>query len=444
VTPGAEPQPAPAGLASRKAALGLLHTILTKRRPLQEAWEAALQPSQPLDGLAARDRAFVRLLVLTVLRRLGQLDRIVDARVSRPNMPATLRALLRLGIAQLVFLQTPPHAAVATTLALARREPNAQRAFLNALLRRIATEVPAIRGDLGEPLATVPEWLAKSWRAAYGEDRAAAIARAHLVEPPLDVTIRDEAAIDDWAAKLGGTRLATGSVRCAAAGSIETLSGFAAGAWWVQDAAATLAARILLAGLRDAPGRVLDLCAAPGGKTLQLAAAGAAVTALDRSARRTALIAENLRRCRLTAEIVTADALTWTPERPFDAVLLDAPCSATGTLRRHPDVAHLKSPDDVAKLAHQQRQLLAAAAEYVRPGGAVVYAVCSLQPDEGEDIGAWGRHSGVPELEPWPITAEAVDAAAFLTPSGEIRTLPADWPEHGGLDGFFIARFRRR
>jgi len=432
------------GLASRRLALALLHRVLAKHQPFQDAWDAALaDPLRRLSNLDPRDRAFVRLLVLTVLRRLRVLDRLIDARCERPNLAPPIRALLRLGAAQLVFLGTPAHAATATTMALAAREPKPQRAFINALLRRIALDSESIRG---KPLDrdTLPDWLARSWTAAYGPERAAAIAMSLLAEPPLDLTPNAAHPDTAWQTALGGAPLPTGSIRCRHQGAIESIPGFAAGAWWVQDAAAALPAKLLVKSLAP-KASVVDLCAAPGGKTMQLAAAGLLVTAIDRSSRRLATLAANLARTGLSATLVEADALTWKPERPADGVLLDAPCSATGTLRRHPDIAYLKDVEDVAAQAAQQRRFVMAAAGMLKAGGVLIYAVCSLQPEEGELIAEWVRRGGVDGLEPWPIKATEIGGDRdWRTAAGEVRTLPCHWRDRGGLDGFFVARFRRR
>ncbi|MSO64504.1 MAG: MFS transporter [Alphaproteobacteria bacterium] len=441
------------GRDSRVAALSLLDRVLRERVPLADAWEQALAGEgrgvlRRLATFDPRDRGFVRMLVTTALRRLGRIDAIIDSFCAQPP-DAILRQLLRLGTAQLVFLRTPPHAAVATTMALTDRLAPPHRAFLNAVLRRIAAAAPTL-ADEDAAEGFLPDWLRQPWRAHYGEDAARAIERASLIEPPLDLTLKDRSAESStqWAARLAARVLPNGSLRCTTSGPIESLPGFAEGAWWVQDAAAALPARLLESGLTRqgtgiADATVLDLCAAPGGKTAQFAAAGGQVTAVDRAPRRLDRLAANLRRLHLAAELVGADMLGWPDSRLFAAVLLDAPCSATGTLRRHPDVAYLKTGADVASLASAQRQMIAAAARRVRPGGVLVYAVCSLQPEEGEAIVATlgDTHPG---LVPFPIEADEVAGeATWITPAGEVRTLPCHWAEHGGLDGFFISRFRR-
>ncbi len=426
-------RPAPSGTASRSAAISLLETVLGKRRTLEEALET-------LPPLPSRDRAFTHLLAATVLRRLGTLDTVIEPFLRRPP-PGVVRNALRVGAAQLLLLGTAPHAAVSATVAAVQALPQgaAFAGLVNAVLRRIAAEGPVALAGLDTPRLDTPDWLWRAWHAAYGPATARAIAEANAREAPLDLTIKPDLDAAAWAEKLGGAILATGSLRLASAsGPVPSLPGYAEGAWWVQDAAAALPARLL----RPSPGeRVADLCAAPGGKTAQLAAAGALVTAVEASPARAQRLAENLARLRLAADIVVADALTWTPREAFDAVLLDAPCTATGTIRRHPDIPHLKRPRDLPPLVAAQKALLAAAARLTRPGGRLVYAVCSLQPEEGEGVVADAASLG---LAPDPVRPEEVPGlAAAVTPRGHVRTLPCHWAEQGGLDGFFIARFRR-
>ena len=423
---------------ARAIALDLLNSVLRRRRPLDEAWVAALARG-PLASLEARDRAFARLLVATTLRRLGEIDAALDRCLERP-LPARARRLhdvLRLGAVQLLFLGTKAHAAVDSAVRLVPNDARA-KGLVNALLRRLAREGPAAGAE--DAARNTPEWLWRSWSAHYGEATAAAIAAAHLAEPPLDITLKaqDAESRQAWAARLEARVLPTGTLRRATV-AVDALAGFAGGAWWVQDAAAALPARLL----GDVAGRaVIDLCAAPGGKTAQLAAAGARVVALDRSPKRLALLRANLARLGLEAECVLADARAWRPGAPADAVLLDAPCSATGTLRRHPDIAHLRSPADVASLAEAQAGLLESAAAMVAPGGTLIYAACSLEPEEGvrhiEAVLAAGS------LARAPIAAREIDGqTALLSAEGDLRTLPHQWPEWGGLDGFFAARLRK-
>lgn len=399
------------------------------------ALEDALEQTPSFDALEGRDRAFARALVTAGLRRLGSVNAVLSRFLERP-LPDDAhhgRALLHIGATQLLVLGTPAHAAVGETVeaANALREARGFAKLMNAVLRRVSRDGAEIFASL-PPGADLPPWLYTRWRAAYGES-APRIAQALLQEPALDVSVKDDAA--GWAERLFGTLTPTGSVRLASPAPIDTLPGFDEGAWWVQDAAAALPARLL----GDVRGkRVLDLCAAPGGKTLQLAAAGAHVTAVDKSDARLKRLRENLARTKLSAEVIGADALAYRPSEPFDAVLLDAPCTSTGTLRRHPDVAWLRRPTDVRSLAELQSKLVAAAATMLKPGAPLLYAVCSLEPEEGEGVVADALKRG------WkrdPFRAGDVPGADdFITAAGDLRTLPAHWPEIGGLDGFYAAR----
>jgi len=419
----------------RAVAFELLLTVFHDQRPFDDA----LMLHRGLAAMEPRDRALARLLAATVLRRAPELDAIIDPLLKKKlrGRAAPVRQMLRLGAAQFVFLGTPAHAAVATTVAAA--QVTGQRAYkglINAVLRRLTREGATPAADPGR--LNTPDWLWRDWVAAHGEEQAAAIADAHLTEAPLDITVKSDA--PGWAERLDAVVLPTGTLRRAAGGDIRALPGFADGDWWIQDAAAALPARLLgpVAGLR-----VADLCAAPGGKTAQLAAAGADVYAVDSSATRIKLLDENMRRLKLDKRLIVADATTWRPNEALDAVLIDAPCSGTGTIRRHPDIARLKRPGDIKRLADLQDRLLDHAATLLRPGGLLVYATCSLQSEEGavriERLLAQGAL-----LERVPIEAgEVPGLEAAITGAGDLRTLPTHWPERGGLDGFFIARLRR-
>ena len=404
---------------TRAAAFALLGAVLDRRRGLDDA----------LDGLPAldpRDRAAAHRLAATVLRRAGTLDAVLEPHLRRAP-PPTVRHILRLGAAGLLLLDTPPHAAVATAVALARSQRlDPFAGLVNAVLRRVAEGGRAMLEQLDPPRLDTPAWLWTAW----GAD-ARAIATAHQGEAPLDLTLRGGDAV------AGGEALPTGGLRFPSGTRPSELAGFEEGAFWVQDAAATLPALLLAAR----PGEtVVDLCAAPGGKTAQLAATGARVTAVERDPKRLGRLRDNLARLRLEPELVQADALEWRPPAPVDAVLLDAPCTATGTIRRHPDVPHLKRPQDVAALAAQQGRLIAAACAMLKPGGRLVYAVCSLQPEEGA-MQAARAHPG---LVPAPFdAAELAMLPEALTPQGWLRTHPGLWPGRGGMDGFFAARFVR-
>jgi 16S rRNA (cytosine967-C5)-methyltransferase len=424
-------------LASRRAALEVLISCLDKGQPLDDA----LARHEGFAVLDPRDRAFVRLLLATTLRRLGEIDEVLGMLIERPlhGPNALAHHALQLGSAQLLFLGTPAHAAVDTSVRLveAAHLPHL-KGLANAVLRRVAREGVALLGDRDPARLNTPLWLWESWSETYGEEAVRAIAAAHLIEAPLDLTPRADAEV--WAARLDAEILPTGTIRRAAGGAVVELPGFAEGAWWVQDAAAALPARLL----GDVSGkRVADLCAAPGGKTMQLCAAGAQVTAVDISARRMARLGENLARAGQTAELVTSDVSKWTAPAKFDSILLDAPCSGTGTLRRHPDIAWLKDAEDVGRLSLTQDRLLLHALDLLKPGGILVYAVCSLQENEGvaRIEALLARTPGLKRLLVQPN--ELPGLAEAITPAGDIRTLPSMWRDRGGLDGFYVARLTR-
>lgn len=430
------PSAPPAGPNARRVALDVLDRVLG---PDHRAFDETFQGHPHLAKLAVRDRAFARLLVTTVLRRLGQIDHTTLPLLRYRPKDLRVHNMLRLGAAQLLFLSTPPHAAVAETVRLAAAGFTREMPMLNAVLRRLAAEGRQMMEGQDAPRLNTPKWLWESWAEAYGEERARAIATMHLSEPPLDLSVKGEA--ERWAEALGAEILPTGTLRRRAGGLVEALPGYDEGAWWVQDAAAALPA-LLLGPLEGR--RVLDIGAAPGGKTAQLCAAGAKVTALERSPRRAEFLVRNLGRLTLDAEIVVADALEWQAPEPFDAVLLDAPCSATGTVRRHPDVPWAKSPADVQRLSEAQSRLLEAAVRFLKPGGVLVYAVCSLQPEEGPERVAALLAGEAPVVRDPIRAAELKGLPVDLTPEGEVRTLPCHLAESGGIDGFFIARLRRR
>ena len=408
---------------TREAAFDLLRGVLDRRRPLEEALDAI--PA----AVAPRDRAAAHRLAAAVLRRMGTLDAVLEPYLHR-QPPEPVRHVLRLGAAGVLLLETPPHAAVATAVALARARGLAPFAGLvNAVLRRVVTAGPATLAELDGPRLDTPAWLWRSWGTA-----ARAIATAHQQPAPLDLTLRPGTPPPPE-----GTLLPTGSVRFPAGTHPDAIPGFDQGLLWVQDAAAALPARLLAVR----PGeRVADLCAAPGGKTGQLAAAGADVTAVERDPQRLERLAANLRHWHLEATLVQADASAWTSGRPFDAVLLDAPCSATGTIRRHPDVPRIKRPRDVQSLTETQDTLLRAAAALLRPGGRLVYAVCSLQPEEGAPRIAAAIARGGLRHDPF-APDELADLPEARTPDGFLRTHPGLWPDLGGMDGFFAARLIR-
>jgi 16S rRNA (cytosine967-C5)-methyltransferase len=429
-----------AGQASRTAALDLLQAGIERRGGFEEAMGRA-----PFSRLPIRDRAFARALASTTLRRLGLIDRLLSPKLQRAP-PMLVMNLLRLGAAQLLYMETPAHAAVSTIVeaAQAQRDSRPFKGLINAVLRGLerdrADPLKAKAYRDVSPQTYAPEWLFNRWRSAFGEAAAMAIAARIPEEPGTDLSLRDPADATELAAALEAQVLSGGSLRTARRGDLTEWPGFDAGRWWVQDAAAAIPARLL----HVQPGeRVLDLCAAPGGKTLQLAAAGGMVTAVDRSASRLGRLTENLQRMGLSAEVATADVADWDDARHFDAVLLDAPCMATGTFRRHPDVLWAARASDLGKLAMLQVRLLDAAARRVRPGGRLVYCVCSLEPEEGEAQmrNFLERHRSfrlVPVAE-----GEGGAPNRGLTFDGALRIHPGLETPGGGMDGFFAARFVR-
>jgi 16S rRNA (cytosine967-C5)-methyltransferase len=445
--PRTSPQPEVPGLAARRIAADILDGVLRRRVALDE--QLSGKGAHPgLAALADRDRALMRRLVATVLRRLGTLRALLATFLEKgfPAEAPRTETILLIGAAQILWLDVPDHAAVDLSVRLAQADRRASRyaGLINAVLRRVAqsreTKLPA------RATRDTPEWLVKRWTKTYGAETARLIAEANGHEPALDLTVKGDA--ETWAERLRGRVVATGSVRTVAHGDIALLPGFTEGAWWVQDAAASIPARLLgeVRGLE-----VADLCAAPGGKTAQLAFAGARVTAVDRSAGRLMRLSENLTRLSLQAQTVAADVQEWQPEssngRPFDAALLDAPCSSTGTIRRHPDVPWLKTETDLAALTSLQQRLLDRAIELLKPGATLVYCVCSLEPEEGvNQIAALLARN--PSVARKPITAqEAFGHAEFVTADGDLRTLPLHLPDPdprwGGLDGFYAARLTK-
>jgi 16S rRNA (cytosine967-C5)-methyltransferase len=429
------------GLPARKLAAAVIDEVLRARLALDDTHDR-LAPSF---GLDAADNALARAIAITAFRRLGTIQDAINARLERgsPRNSGPFEPIMVAAAAQILFLDVPDHAAVDLAIRHLHEDARSSRyvSLGNALLRRLAREREAILAEAVDPFLDTPEWLAESWMESYGEDVAAAIAQSHRDEPPLDISVKDDAA--GWALRLDGVLLPTGSVRLRERQAITGLPGFDEGAWWVQDAAAALPVRLLAAK----PGeRIADLCAAPGGKTAQLAALGAQVTAVDRSGPRLRRLRANLERLGLSAEIVTKDATLWEAE-PFDAVLLDAPCSATGTIRRHPDVAWTKAPEDRDKLVALQARLLEAAARLTRPGGRLIYCTCSLEPQEGEaQIEAFLADH--PDFARQPIEpAEIGGLAEAIDGNGDLRTLPHqlrnETPRLSGWSGFYASRLIR-
>ncbi len=438
------------GLAARDLALAMLVDVLDRHRPFDDAITAAFASSKGL-ALDSRDRGLARLIAATVLRRKGIIETVLARFMEKPLAPRyeDARRIMLAGAAQILYLDTPPHAAVSIAVTQCRHTPAIQHLakLINAVLRRIAMEGRDLRADLGvdEFEVTFPGWLKRALVTTYGEDEARAIAQASLGEAPLDLSIKRADEAEAWAKRLDGVLLATGTVRLPAGGRIEDLEGYAQGAWWVQDAAAALPARLLG---DDLVGReVADLCAAPGGKTAQLASRGAKVTAVDISATRLQRVKENMARLGLSAEVVESDVLGWQPQRTFDAILLDAPCSATGTLRRHPDILHIKSQGDIDTLVRLQSRLLDHAAKLVRPGGTLVYCTCSLGKAEGESHiqGFLDRNTAF-RRSPVRNGEDGIDES-WIAPGGAVRTkptqTPAGDPEGRGMDGFYMIRLIR-
>jgi len=429
-------------LAARRIAADILDGVLHKRRTLDEQLDGpAAHPG--LKALADRDRALMRRLVATILRRLGTLGHILARLLDRgvPTDAPRAQSALLIGAAQILWMDVPDHAAVDLAVRLVQADRRAAKyaGLVNAVLRRCAREGQALIDDVKDQALDVPPWLLTRWIAHYGEAAAKEIAAAISHEPPLDLTVKSDAA--QWATRLHGEVLLTGTVRTPLHGSVTMLPGFDEGQWWVQDAAAALPVRLF----GDLAGRaIVDLCAAPGGKTAQLAHGGARVTALDRSPARVARLRGNLARLSLDAETVAADACDWTTDKMFDGVLIDAPCTSTGTVRRHPDVAWLKQESDIAALAAQQAKLIRRGLALLKPGGVLVYCTCSLEPEEGEQVVAalLAAESGVRRQ---PVdSVELGGLAELITAEGDVRTLPSYLPHAdpvmAGLDGFYAAR----
>jgi 16S rRNA (cytosine967-C5)-methyltransferase len=443
--PRISPQPEIPGLAARRIAADLLDGVLRRRLALDE--QLAGKSAHPgIAALADRDRALMRRLAATALRRLGSLRHLLGQFLEKgfPADAPRTETILLIGAVQILWLDVPDHAAVDLSVRLAQADRRAARyaGLINAVLRRVAQNRDGLAAI--DTARDTPDWLLARWRKTYGAETARLIADANGHEPALDLTVKQDA--ESWAERLRGRVLPTGSVRTLAQGAISLLPGFSEGAWWVQDAAAALPARLLgdVRGLR-----VADLCAAPGGKTAQLSLAGARVTAVERSPARLNRLRDNLERIALTAECVAADALEWQPDSAeFDAVLLDAPCSSTGTIRRHPDVPWLKREADIGVMTGLQLRLIDRAVELLKPGGHLVYCVCSLEPEEGaEQIAALlARDKRLARVPVGP--EELYGRAEWVTADGDLRTLPHHLPDPdprwAGLDGFYAARLVRQ
>ena len=414
------------GLPTRRAALRLLDAVMRMGTPMDQATAGATK------GLSPPDRALAIAIAQETLRWSVDLDVLIDSKTKQP-LPddAKARAVLRLALAQILRLGTAPHAAIATALPLVDGGP---RRLVHGVLGSL------LRANAALPeLPSLPEAVMMRWQPAWGDQMTVGAQAALAEPPPLDLALRNPSATVEWTERLGGTSLMPGHVRLPRGTAVEELDGYDEGAWWVQDLAASLPARLLGDGQSKC---ALDICAAPGGKTMQLSAAGFTVTALDNSARRMNRLMANLERTQLNAERVTADVMEWKPPALYDAVLLDAPCSATGTMRRHPDVLHRIDLKAINNLAAIQSAMLDRAAEWVKPGGLLVFATCSLEPHEGEAQAEafLARH---PEYSTQAATPQEMPAGVEANAQGHIRTMPPMLAEQGGLDGFFVARFAR-
>lgn len=440
--------PSHPGLDARSLAVTAIDDFLTKSQPLDETLERLLDTPAARE-LPDRDRGLVRAIAIAAIRRLGTIAKALEERIERglPNHSGQLEAILISGAAQILFLDVPDHAAVDLSVRLVQANTDAKRftALSNAVLRRIAREKDEILKKSDPLTIDTPEWLANRWIKAYGAENAAKIAAAFRSEPAIDLTMRADPEI--WAEKLNAKILPTGSLRLRDRTPVRALAGYEEGAFWVQDTAAALPVRLL----DPKPGETIaDLCAAPGGKTAQLALSGAHVTAVDRSEKRVSRLSQNMQRLGFSVDVVVADASLWRGG-PFDAILLDAPCTATGTIRRHPDVAWLKSEEDLGKLTRLQQRLLDHSAELLKPGGRLIYCTCSLEPEEGEEQikTCLARN---PSLRLVPFEAKKLpwlgeELADAITPEGFLRTLPFmmpdDDPRLAGLDGFFAAELKK-
>ena len=435
------------GLAARRIAADILDGVLHKHRTLDDQLDGAgAHPG--LKSLADRDRALMRRLVATILRRLGTLGHVLSRLLDRgiPTDAPRAQSALLIGAAQILWMDVPDHAAVDLSVRLVQSDRRAAKyaGLVNAVLRRCAREGEGLIDEVKSQSLDLPPWLMARWSAHYGEATAHQMASAIAHEPSLDLTVKSDT--EQWATRLHGETLQTGTVRTLLQGSVTMLPGFTEGHWWVQDAAAALPARLF----GDIKGKsVADLCAAPGGKTAQLALSGARVTALDRSPARMARLRDNLGRLALSAEAIVADAPEWPgpsqgSSEGFDAVLVDAPCTATGTIRRHPDVAWLRQEADIAALTALQQRLLQKAVTLLRPGGTLVYCTCSLEPEEGEQAIAQ-LLAGDSNLRRAPVaSSEVAGLAEIITSEGDLRTLPCHLPHAdpklSGMDGFYAAR----
>jgi 16S rRNA (cytosine967-C5)-methyltransferase len=425
------------GLFAREAAVALLHSVLMEKRLMIDLVHGE---DSPLIDLEPNERARAQSLAMTTLRNLGPIDTVLEKFLTKQT-PFALLNILRVSATEILVDGIADHAAVDAAVTMAKRKQKTShlKNVANAVLRKVASEGPAIFADL--PPQALPKAFRSQMAKIINKEELVAIEKAHQLGAPVDLTCKDDAMAADLAKTLGAQLMPNNSVRMARAGQISELPGFANGDWWVQDAAASIPARTL----GDIRGkRVLDLCAAPGGKTMQLAAMGAHVTALDISGGRMERVKENLFRTKLKAKCVVADALNWKPDAPFDAILLDAPCSATGTIRRHPDLPFSKANFDLGDLLQLQRAMIAKASEWLAPNGVLIYSTCSIFSAEGEGQMDWLAKQDAP-LEPVAIDPTAMGLDAHMAnEAGQIRLRPDFWKNHGGMDGFFIAKLKRK
>ena len=431
--------PAMPGLSVRHVALDLAIAVLNENKPLDDCLLLFFKPGTPGGELDHRDRAYIRKLVATLLRHLGDIDATISQHL-RSDLPpkGSAKMILRLGVCQILYLRTPAHAAVDLTLHLAdQRKAGGLKGLMNAVLRKISKQKDQILDQLPEKASlNTPKWLFDRWAQFYGTETALKIAAQHVVDPPIDLTVKETP--EKWADLFKGTLLPTGTLRCQPQGPLNDWMGYEEGAWWAQDVSAALPAKLFgtVSGLE-----VYDLCAAPGGKTAQLIQQGAKVTAIDKSAARLSILHQNLERLQLDAECIHADVLTWKPGQKADAILLDAPCSATGTARRHPDMPWQKKESDIQTLANLQFKLLAKSLSLIKPGGMIIYCTCSLEPEEGEQQIDHFLKEFKGQIKRVPIRSQELELPeGALLPSGDLRILPHHGSYPGGMDGFFISR----
>jgi 16S rRNA (cytosine967-C5)-methyltransferase len=418
---------------ARRTAVALLRGVLEGREQLSDV----LRGDGLLLRLSPADRARAQRLAVTVLRHLGRADAMILKFADRAP-PSEAHTILRLAVVELCELGEAPHGVVDSAVTLMRATGKSKRmgGMANAVLRRVAEEGPAIWGDL--PEAQLPKWMRRRMIHSFKEPAVVAMEATHALGAPLDITVKEDAPA--WAEKLGGEVMPNGSVRLRGSVQVTELPGFETGDWWVQDAAAAVAVNLLAPKAGE---QILDMCAAPGGKTMQLAASGAEVMALDQSRERMHRVRENLERTGLGATLITGDALTWEPEQEFDAVVLDAPCSATGTIRRHPDLPYIKNGAALDELFELQKQLLDTAYGMLIPGGRMIYCTCSLLSEEGEQQIKHGRTRLGFEVCDIPYEALGMNPEWAARDETGLRLRPDYWPEHGGMDGFFITLLRK-